>query len=35
MGNIVALALLGAVFFYIFKSYSKYTEYSKEAFKDF
>jgi len=35
MGNIIALALLGAVFYYIFKSYGKYTEYSKEAFKNF
>ena len=35
MGNIIALALLGAVFYYIFKSYSKYSEYSKEAFKNF
>ena len=35
MGNIIVIALLGAVFFYIFKSYTKYTEYSKEAFKNF
>ena len=35
MGNIIVLALLGVVFYYVFKSYSKYTEYSKEAFKDF
>jgi len=35
MGNLIVLALLGGVFFYIFKSYSKYTDYSKEAFKDF
>lgn len=35
MGNIIVLALLGAVFYYIFKSYSKYTAYSKEAFKNF
>ena len=35
MGNLIALALLGAVFFYIFKSYSKYTSYSQEAFKNF
>ena len=35
MGNIIVLALLGAVFYYIFKSYSKYTDYSKEAFKNF
>jgi len=35
MGNIIALALLGAVFYYIFKSYNKYTDYSKETFKNF
>jgi len=35
MGNIIVLAILGAVFYYIFKSYSSYTsEYSKEAFKN-
>lgn len=36
MSNIIFLALLGAVFYYIFKSYGRYTaEYSQEAFKDF
>jgi len=35
MGNIIVFALLGAIFYYIFKSYSKYTDYSKEAFKNF
>jgi len=35
MGNILLLLLLGAVFYYVFKSYSKYEKYSKEAFKDF
>ena len=35
MGNIIVFALLGAVFYYIFKSYGRYTEYSKEAFKNF
>jgi len=35
MGNIIVLALLGAVFYYIFKSYSKYQNYSQEAFKNF
>jgi len=35
MSNIIILAILGAVFYYIFKSYGKYTEYSKEAFKNF
>ena len=35
MGNIILFAILGAVFYYIFKSYSSYTqEYSKEAFKN-
>lgn len=29
------MAILGAVFYYIFKSYSKYTAYSQEAFKNF
>ena len=35
MGNILLFALLAAVFYYIFKSYGKYTAYSKEAFKNF
>jgi DnaJ like chaperone protein len=35
MGNIILFAILGAVFYYIFKSYSKYTDYSKEALKNF
>jgi len=35
MGNLILLLLLGAVFYYVFKSYSKYEKYSKEAFKDF
>jgi DnaJ like chaperone protein len=35
MGNLIVLALLGAVFFYVFKSYSKFEDYSKEAFKNF
>ncbi len=35
MGNIILFAILGAVFFWIFKSYTKYTAaYSKEAFKN-
>jgi len=35
MGNIILFAILGAVFYYIFKSYSSYTtEYSKESFKN-
>lgn len=35
MGNLIVLALLGAVIYYIFKSYSRYTAYSQEAFKNF
>lgn len=35
MGNIIVLAILGAVFYYIFKSYARYTAYSQEAFKNF
>lgn len=35
MGNIILLAIVGAFFYWIFKSYSKYTDYSKEAFKNF
>ena len=35
MSNIIILALLGLVFYYIFKSYGRYTTYSKEAFKNF
>ena len=35
MGNLIILAIVGAVFYYIFKSYSSYTtEYSKAAFKN-
>lgn len=35
MGNLIVLAVVGFVFLYIFKSYSRYTTYSKEAFKNF
>ncbi|MBT5934110.1 TerB family tellurite resistance protein [Sulfurimonas sp.] len=35
MTNIIVLAIIGYFFYYIFKSYSKYTDYSKEAFKNF
>ena len=35
MGNIILFAILGALFYYVFKSYAKYEKYSKEAFKDF
>lgn len=35
MGNIILLAVVGVFFYWIFKSYSKYTAYSQEAFKNF
>lgn len=35
MGNIILFAILGVVFYWVFKSYSKYSDYSKEAFKNF
>lgn len=35
MGNIILLAILGVVFYWVFKSYSKYSSYSKEALKNF
>ncbi|WP_297441807.1 TerB family tellurite resistance protein [Sulfurimonas sp.] len=35
MGNLIILGLLAAVFYYVFKSYNKYTQYSQEAFKNF
>lgn len=35
MTTIIIFALFGAVLFYIFKSYSHYEEFSKEAFKNF
>lgn len=35
MGNIIAFFLLAAVLAYVFKSYSRYTEYSKESMKNF
>lgn len=35
MGNIIIVAILGVVFYWIFKSYARYTDYSKEAFKNF
>lgn len=35
MGNIILFALLGLFFYWIFKSYSKYDAYSKEAFQNF
>jgi len=35
MTNIILFAILGAVFYYIFKSYSRYEEFSKESLKNF
>jgi len=35
MGNLIVLALLAAVFYYIFKSYAKFETYSKQALKNF
>ena len=35
MGNIILFTILGVVFYWIFKSYAKYSDYSKEAFKNF
>lgn len=35
MGNIIFLAILAGFFYWIFKSYSRYTRYSQDAFKNF
>jgi DnaJ like chaperone protein len=35
MGNLILFALLGYIFYMVFKSYAKYTNYSQEAFKNF
>lgn len=35
MGNLILLAIVGYFFYWIFKSYSTYTAYSQEAFKNF
>ena len=35
MSNLILFLLLGAVFYYISKSYNKYTQYSQESFKNF
>lgn len=35
MGNIIIFVILVSVLYWIFKSYAKYTDYSKEAFKNF
>jgi len=35
MGNLIVLAVIGYIFYMVFKSYSRYTDYSQQAFKDF
>jgi DnaJ like chaperone protein len=35
MGNSLLLIIVGGFFYWVFKSYSKYTAYSQEAFKNF
>ena len=35
MGNLILLAIIGYFFYWIFTSYSRYTAYSQEAFKNF
>lgn len=35
MGNLILLIVIGWFFYWIFKSYTKYTTYSQEAFKNF
>jgi DnaJ like chaperone protein len=35
MGNLLLLLIVGGFFYWIFQSYSKYTAYSQEAFKNF
>lgn len=35
MGNLILLLVIGGFFYWIFKSYSRYTAYSQEAFKNF
>ena len=35
MGNLIVLAILGYIFYTVFKSYSRYTSYSQKAFKNF
>ena len=35
MGNLIVLAVIGYIFYMVFKSYSRYTAYSQQAFKDF
>ena len=35
MGNFIVLLVVGYIFYKIFKSYSRYTDYSQQAFKNF
>jgi len=35
MGNLIILLVVGYIFYKIFKSYARYTDYSKQAFKNF
>ncbi|PHS57649.1 MAG: molecular chaperone DjlA [Sulfurimonas sp.] len=35
MGNIILFVIIGGFFYWIFKSYSRYTDYSQAAFKNF
>ena len=35
MGNLIVLLLMGGFFYWIFKSYSRYSAYSQKAFKNF
>jgi len=35
MGNFILLLIVGGFFYWIFKSYSRYTDYSQQAFKNF
>ena len=35
MGNFIVLLVVGYIFYKIFKSYARYTDYSQQAFKNF
>ena len=35
MGNLIVLAIVGYILYTVFKSYARYTNYSKQAFKNF
>ncbi len=35
MGNLIVLAVVGYILYLVFKSYARYTNYSKQAFKNF